>query len=181
MATQGFNNNGTQAGAAWTNPSNAASVNGSVASNNANPPSGTLTLTNYGFTIPAGVIDGIELEITACQNSGLAEPDYSLRTQLTKDGSAGVGSTVDTGMNGTPLGTSTAGGATSLWGTTWTPAEVNASTFGVIAQYQGDVGNTNEFYIDCIRIKIYYTATGGGSAIATGSFVVRRPAINVRN
>ena len=181
MATQGFSNNGTQAGAAWTNPGNAASVNASCATNSLNPPAGTLTLTNYGFTIPAGVIDGIECEVAAAQDSGLAEPDYSLRLQLTKDGAAGVGTVTDTGLNGTPLQTFFVGGATSLFATTWTPAEVNASTFGCIVQYEGDAGNVNDLIVDCVRIKIYYTATGGGSGMAMGIFgSSRKPSMKIR-
>lgn len=180
MATQGYNNPGTASSATWSNPNNALTVNGSSASQTSNPPSGTITVTNYGFTIPAGTIDGIEYEITASQNTGgLAEPDYNIRTQLTKTGT-GVGDILDSGLSNLPLQTIVKGGATSLHGTTWTPAEVNASTFGVIAQYNGDAGNVNDILLDCIRIKIYYTATGGGSGVAIGIFQRRRPAINVR-
>lgn len=178
MATQGYNSPGTQVGAAWANPGNAATVNATNATNNNNPPAGPLALTNYGFTIPAGTIDGIEVESTAAQNSGLPETTYNIGLQLTKTGT-GVGSAVTVGLSGTPLQTNVSGGATSLWGTTWTTAEINASTFGVILEYSGDAGNTNDLIVDCVRIKIYYTATGGGAGVAQGLFS-RRPAINVK-
>ncbi len=176
MATQGFNSPGTATTTTWSNPNNALTVNGSSASNTA-PNSATIRLTNYAFTIPAGVIDGIEAEVTASQNSGLPESDYDLTVSFTKDGSASAGSGTDLGLGALPLQTLTVGGATSLHGTTWTPAEINASTFGVIVAINAPSG-TNATVLDCVRIKIYYTATGGGSWIAYG--MVRRPAINVR-
>lgn len=176
MATQGFNSPGTATTTTWSNPNNALTVNGSSASNTA-PNTATLRLTNYAFTVPAGVIDGIEAEVTASQNSGLPETDYNLTVSFTKDGSVGAGSSTDLGLSGLPLQTLTVGGASSLHGTTWTVAEVNASTFGVIVAINALAG-TNACIVDCVRIKIYYTATGGGSGVVFG--MVRRPAINVR-
>ena len=52
--------------------------------------------------------------------------------QLTKDGSTLVGTNLGPGLYTETETTISLGGATNLWGTTWTPAEINASTFGFV-------------------------------------------------
>lgn len=49
------------------------------------------------------------------------------------------------------------GGATDLWGTTWTPAEVNGTTFGAVLSATGTVGNAS---VEHMRISVYYTLPG---------------------
>lgn len=124
-----------------------------------------LTVSDFGFTIPSGaVIDGIVLEVekkrTAGGSSGIVE-DNGL--QIMKDG-------VLTGPNKSQYGIDwpltdtyvTYGSSTDLWGTTWTPADINASNFGVsLASISYVCGATITTRIDHVRITVYYsTATG---------------------
>jgi hypothetical protein len=51
--------------------------------------------------------------------------------------------------------TKTYGSNTSLWGLTLTPADINASTFGLA--FSAKSGNTTRAYIDYVAIKVYYT------------------------
>ncbi len=52
------------------------------------------------------------------------------------------------------------GDATDLWGTTWTPAEVNASDFGIDLRLINNVGVTRNTSVDHVRIKFYYILPG---------------------
>ena len=50
------------------------------------------------------------------------------------------------------------GGSSNLWGTTLTPSEVNAATFGVIIKGQNsDPDDGMTAFIDSVRITIYTT------------------------
>lgn len=58
----------------------------------------------------------------------------------------------------------TYGAADDLWGTTWTPAEVNASTFGLGVSVSATAGTAG---VDVVTLSVYYTtATGTRSSQA---------------
>ena len=96
-------------------------------------------ITGLSSTIPSGAtINGITVSIERYNSS--TPGDFTLTINdnavyLTKDGSTVVGSNKSTGAtwqssdNNTPV---SFGGVSDLWGTTWTAAEINASTFGVM-------------------------------------------------
>ena len=96
-------------------------------------------LTGFNFSIPTGsTINGITASWRG-KNSQPSSPAYpvELTVQLLKAGSK-VGSNKST--NGTIpdfYTTKTYGSTSDLWGTTWTAAEVNASTFGIAWAAQG--------------------------------------------
>lgn len=73
---------------------------------------------------------------------------------LTKNGSSAAGSPA-AAFAGT--GWVAYGDESNLWGTTWTPAEVNASTFGCLLTATEGSGGTEEVTLDAIRITVYYT------------------------
>lgn len=139
---------------AWTNSGN-AKVNDGVF---ATAISFTAQLTNYlrwtnfGFAIPGNlIIQGIKAEIAAKGNSFIDRNIY-----LTKDGSTVVGSNLD-GTN-TLTGTLTVytyGGSSNLWGTTWLPAEINATTFGLMAQWSYAAFPAATISVDYARVTIY--------------------------
>ncbi len=60
----------------------------------------------------------------------------------------------------------TNGGEGELWGTTWTPAEINSANFG-LTKVAGNLSSTPDttYSIDFIKIKIYYT--DGGKDLST--------------
>jgi hypothetical protein len=125
-----------------------------------------LKLTNWGFSLPASaVVDGIR-----CDWERKAQAVSSLKTNSIKLVKAGtiagteqLGS--DTAFYSATDATFSHGGSTSLWGTTWTDAEVNASGFGVVISVKNlhaTVACTAS--IDFVRLIVaYHTADGLGS------------------
>ena len=118
----------------------------------------------YGFSIPAdGTITGFVVDIIKGTNNTVRMSDEALH--LTKDtGSFAANSAGDNkadsgsfwGPNA-PLATSSYGtGTTDLWGQTWTPAEVNASTFGICFQ-ASCIQSSMRPIIDAIQITVHYT------------------------
>jgi len=54
------------------------------------------------------------------------------------------------------------GNSTDLWGTTWLPADINASNFGFALQvFNGSVDFTETAYVDFMRITVWYTTPSG--------------------
>jgi hypothetical protein len=155
---------------AWTNPGNAV-LSDNVYAVATSIPASTgvsqyLKLTNWGFSLPASaVVDGIR-----CDWERKAQAVSSLKTNSIKLVKAGtiagteqLGS--DTAFYSATDATFSHGGSTSLWGTTWTDAEVNASGFGVVISVKNlhaTVACTAS--IDFVRLIVaYHTADGLGS------------------
>ena len=118
-----------------------------------------IAATDFDFSaIPTGsTIDGIEVVWTLQDifNSGEFADESSY---LTKDGSSSVGSNLATSTtipgSSTPF---TYGGSSSLWGTTWTAAEVKSSNFGALFAFSAASGAPLAYAIYC-EITVYYTA-----------------------
>jgi hypothetical protein len=85
--------------------------------------------------------------------------DYSIR--LVKGGTI-VGSDYATASDWTTTeNTVTYGGATDLWGTTWTASDINDSTFGVVLSCQSDIGIISHY----LKTTNYGFALGGSDTI----------------
>lgn len=114
-----------------------------------------LKVTGFGLSVPAGAtITGITVEVS---RAALVNFVYDLHLQLLKGGVA-VG-TDKASPAKWPLSIGeyqsvTYGG--DLWGTTWTPAQVNDPDFGMYLQVQFSNGWAQ---VDAIRIKVNYTTT----------------------
>lgn len=118
-----------------------------------------LNASNFGFSIPpSATIDGITVEIEKRASSGASIQDNGLK--LLKNG-------LEVGNNGAQFGVNwpttdtyiTYGGSTDLWGTTWTPADINSAGFGLVfASIDYSCAGTTTSYIDHIRVTIHYTA-----------------------
>ncbi|MEZ6033541.1 MAG: hypothetical protein R3C17_10645 [Planctomycetaceae bacterium] len=73
---------------------------------------------------------------------------------------------------GTTVEPITYGGSDDLWSTTWTPADINDSRFGLKFQAQLWGTQSRTAYVDCVYISVDYStgttyeevATGGGGA-----------------
>lgn len=65
----------------------------------------------------------------------------------------------------------TYGGPTDLWGTTWTPADINNANFGaVLAVTRTNNGNnTQDAMVDSMQITVYYVSSAATTAIACGN------------
>jgi hypothetical protein len=146
----------------WTNPGNITAPGTPYATTNVNvgnPISNYLQGTQYGFNIPAGAtIDGITVVI----NRQASETDPNVLDNVVRlvRGGAIVG---DNRAGGTPwptaFATATYGGPTDLWGTTWTPADINADNFGVVLSVQRPAagGASRTATVDYMQITVNFT------------------------
>ncbi len=142
----------------WTSPGNATSSNASYASfTTSGSTSAYLNATNFGFAIPSNAtIRGIVLEIqkrTSSTSSGKTIKDASVILY------GGTGTSIDkksASSWSSSLSWVTYGGATDLWGMTWTPAQINSSSFG--AGLTIVLTSNPKAYVDAFRITVYYTS-----------------------
>ncbi|MDD2822469.1 MAG: prepilin-type N-terminal cleavage/methylation domain-containing protein [Candidatus Daviesbacteria bacterium] len=116
-----------------------------------------LDATNFGFNIPAGAtITGITVEIKK-------ESHYTTTPIVINDDKVlilkgGVMGTVNkaeaANWSTSGLAYSTYGGVSDLWGISWTPADINSSTFGVRLTAKATLAFA---WVDAVRITVYYT------------------------
>ena len=161
-----------------------ANFNDALSSNNAHATatftvaatSHYLKITNFGFSIPTGAtITGIELvkEGHFTKTDTLAG---SSRARLVKAGSV-VGTTYTTNFPETTDAEITEGGSSDLWGETWTPAQINASDFGVVLWTEiTSVNGTGVIKVDAVTLKIYYTQNGGNYSVSVKYYIFETPA-----
>ena len=152
----------------WSNPGNITSSDNSYATcfYNIGPVSSYyLQASEFGFEIPDGsTINGIECFIERKRDATTAVKDVRVRI-VNGDGSGGIGST-DKAATGTDFptsdGTATYGGATDVWGESWTVAEINSDDFGfVLSCAQDGFGAAATASVDHMSIKVYYTTASG--------------------
>ena len=172
----------------WTNPNNILLHDGSFATcptggtvYHASSPvvyytsTGVLVGGTYGFAIPAGAtLTGfiVEASVKTTEAGGtLNASGFQISAHITKAGSP-VGSLHQSliyALNGTAQYYSL-GNSTDLWGSTWTPAEVNAAGFGIyitiVNRWSVPSGtytlSTVTNYVDDIRITVYYSYPNAG-------------------
>lgn len=121
-----------------------------------------MMLEDFDISIPLAVtICGIEVKIER-KASGLGLLGASVRdhiVQLVKNGSAvGTNKASSTNWTGSKV-TTTYGGSSDLWGTTWTSADVNSSNFGLSFSAELRSGAAGLFLsadVDNVTITVYY-------------------------
>ena len=126
--------------------------------NNAN----YLQATNFGFSIPAGAtIDGIQVDVERHFTKTLTAGCQDASVRIVQDGTEAGTDLVTDPPTTWSLNTdayTTYGGATELWGLTWTVDQINSANFGFsIATIGFGLGGTYTAYVDHIRITVYYT------------------------
>ena len=136
-----------------------------------------MMLSDFDISVPLAVtICGIEVKIER-KASGLGILGASVRdniVQLVKNGSA-IGTNKATAANWTGSKvTTTYGGSSDLWGTTWTSADVNNSNFGLSFSAELRSGAAGLFLsadIDNVTITVYYqhVVLPGSSSSFTGN------------
>jgi hypothetical protein len=152
---------------AWTNPTGGITSGDSSFAEIVSPDvagstnSQYLKLSNFGFTIPAGAtITGVKATFTIQTNS-IAGTAGRSSVQIVKGGIATGTAKGNAGWYSSDT-TDTTGNSSDLWGTTLTPADVNASDFGVAiaanAQYDDFGGFATYADIDGVTLDVYYTA-----------------------
>jgi hypothetical protein len=154
------------AGMAWSGASNINTAGAPYATivlddqPNANATSESINATNYGFSIPSGaIIDGIVVEVnrnSSSNNFGFGVNDNSVR--LIKGGSIVGNNNAVAGTWGTSTSTVSYGGVSDKWGNTWTPADINASNFGVaFSIYNSSTIAPRTATLDYLKITVHYT------------------------
>ena len=161
---------------AWGSTGNAISSNASYATATVDgETTNYLRCLNYGFTIPVGAtIVGIEVNVERKSNRTQNGGSEDAAMRLVKAGAIqatdrSTGTTYTTGDV-----VEAHGGATDLWGSTWTPADINAANFGAAfaATKPDPSGQPHDITVDHIQITVYYTVPstpGSFNAFETGT------------
>lgn len=143
------------AGTNWTNPTNVTASDNSRAAY-ATTTQDNLKITGFNFAIPtSATILGFTVAVEG-EGGDATAANRSVEVGMTKDGSTLTG-TRDTAqnLNQTTDTTLTFGGASNLFGTTWTAAQINATTFGVLLRAANtNAGSRN---IDYVTVTVTYT------------------------
>ena len=157
---------------AWTSSANAETSDNVYATAGLSNSDVThyLKCTGFGFSIiPAGAtIQGIQVDWEK-KSSGNRTSDNAVR--IVKSGAIGATDRSVAGDWATSDTVAIYGGAADLWGTTWTAADINASTFGAaISAKQGSANRTAS--VDSVTITISYdpcTGAANGTACDDGN------------
>jgi hypothetical protein len=159
-------------GTSWTTPTNVKNSDNAYATYNvaARGNSSALSITNFGFAVPTtsqilGVTATIERK--GATSGDLKFADVYIIKGGVATGTDQVSSWFEPTFNSTDS-TATYGSSTSLWGTTLTAANVNASNFGIYLIVNNTDSSAHVASIDQVTLNVYYTAdtNGIGSAAA---------------
>lgn len=121
-----------------------------------------LVITGFGFSIPTNAtIVGIVGEIKCSKGGTQVLADAEVK--LVKGGVVqSTNKASGTDWNQTTDIFRTYGGAADLWSTTWTPANANASGFGIAISVTKVSGGAANARVDFARITIYFQTRGSG-------------------
>jgi hypothetical protein len=112
------------------------------------------------FSIPAGsIINGIEVSILRKEGTSLYGGIKDSSVKLLKGGVITGTEHASTAVWPTSAASVTYGSRTDLWGTPWTPADINAAGFGAalaVTEFSSK-GASETAYVDLITITVYYT------------------------
>ena len=133
-----------------------------------------LKVTNFNFSIPGtAVIEGIKVEIEMSKGSGASAICAVSGTGIAHDMEDAVVSLVKGGtVSGanlalhTPLAARdeyrTYGDCNTLWTNTWTPSDINASSFGVVIAFENELeAGPAIVNIDHVLITVCYSTANG--------------------
>jgi hypothetical protein len=123
-------------------------------------PTQNLTLTNFGFSIPSGAtICGVVATIKKkAANVNVLSTVYDYSVKLVKNGVVSGNNKAFAGNWTTTNTLFTYGGDADNWGVSLTPADVNASSFGIAfsAYISGTISLIPSAQIDHIQLTVYY-------------------------
>ncbi|CAK0770119.1 MSHA biogenesis protein MshQ [Gammaproteobacteria bacterium] len=145
--------------ALWSNPSRALVSDNSYATAQVNnTTTNYLKCTSYGFSIPTGaIINGITVKVERSVDRTDRGNTRDAVMRLVKAGVIGATDRSTTTVYTASDIVESHGGVTDLWGTTWTPADINNTNFGaVFSAAKGSGGNVN-VKVDYIQIVVDYT------------------------
>ncbi|MEJ0105656.1 MAG: proprotein convertase P-domain-containing protein [Bacteroidota bacterium] len=188
---------GGGSGAGWTNPTRVTADDNSYTTvqGTGTAFSEALNSTNFGFSIPStATINGITVTIGRFSNTaGIS--DNSVR--LLKAGIASGSNLVSGTTWPTSEGAAIYGATNNLWGTTWTPADINNTNFGVaLIVSNSSTFTTRTASVDYVQITVSYSVpvptitsfspasvcTGGGNPVViTGTNLTGATAVTFNN
>ncbi|MFD1294659.1 VWA domain-containing protein, partial [Lutibacter holmesii] len=175
-------------GDAWDTPGNITADDGvSAVLSYESGDSEYLTASNFNFSsIPTdATITGISVVVNKWASSsdgtnGVKDTEVHLLKSGSASGITNKANTAD--VWSTSSGTIvTYGGETDLWGTSWSPSDINnSSNFGV--RLEANINGSRSAFVDYIQIKVHYytvvsgagdlewyTVSSGGTSVATGA------------
>lgn len=149
---------------AWTTPSNASALDATatVASNVEGETTQTLSVTNFGFSIPVGaVVDGIKATIYKNMETGggpglIIDETIKLIKAGTIVGSNYADTSTEWFKSTTTFPPSYYGRGSDLWGVNWFGSDINASTFGIAIQAREDDNDPRDARIDYVTLSVTY-------------------------
>lgn len=145
----------------WSNPTNVSAIDETYATATASGTANShyLKAVSYGGAIDSGAtILGIKVIAKKFRNGGTTGAIRDAIVRLYKAGTLTGDDKADTATNwATADDTFAYGGASDLWGTTWTPSDINNANFGVGFAITGSTGSTNRVAnVDNLRVIVYY-------------------------
>jgi hypothetical protein len=149
-------------GASWFPTANAMTSDDMYAQvSPAGSPTECLKATDYGFNIPdPAEIKGIEVSIE--RHSSMAGTIKDASVKIVKGGTITGTEHADPATWPTSDAVATYGGSADLWGTTWTPTDINSSGFGASISA---VDNINTASVDVIQITVFFDLCASAPAI----------------
>ena len=115
-----------------------------------------LKCTNFNFTIPLdATVTGITVAIEHSSTVLNATTDSSIK--IVKTGVISGNEKATGTLWPTSDAVATYGSASDLWGLAWTPADINASTFGVAIAASATLAGTGQ--VDYVSITVDYTGS----------------------
>jgi large repetitive protein len=152
----------------WVNPNNITSSNNVYATATLQPGGDVIRVSDFlradlfNFSIPAmATIDGLVCRVE--QKAGTASSIAEHTINILKNGSVPGGSDnkSTTAVWSTAEGFVSYGSPSDLWGTTWTPADINHvdTGFTIRCQYNGSYSG-DVAYVDSMDMTVYYTVDG---------------------
>lgn len=169
----GANNPATtteDAGAGWSNVPPADSVTTSNDQRSLTSTQDSLFATNFTMGVPAGATITAIIVMTEAQGSASQAARRRLDVHLVKNGRDVVGDHVAFNHDqNSDLIVTLSGTTDSLWGVTWTVAEINATTFGIgLRKSATQAGNIS---IDHLTINVHYTPAAGKAQVITKGII----------
>jgi hypothetical protein len=143
----------------WTNPSYAKSSDDLRATSPTLPPTRAtqrLVASAFGFQIPTTAsIQGIEVAVERSKGGLGTARDSAIR--VVKAGATAPSNPITTVAWPATDATVTYGGPTSLWGATWSPADISAASFGVFIRAQNAHATENvNPRVDSLKVTVHF-------------------------
>jgi hypothetical protein len=164
-----FANNNTTCPFAYTSVAHIAPSGNVATSNNINASAShcdccdtqtsCLEARNYGFTIPGtATITGIRVDVERRRSAAAGGYIEDNGVMILKGGVYSGPNKANYGVNWPTTDAYVSyGGLGDLWGTTWTPADINSAAFGVaIASISYTCGSAMTSFVDHIRMTVFY-------------------------